>query len=237
MSLLNHEDRTCACGATLRVLVADSVNAGRHPHLRKAILDGTFHRYRCELCGRTLVIDRALFYFDFDRRQFVGVYPVEQLADADACARATATTFEVTLGREAPAPIAQLAPQFLVRVCFGYDELREKLLCDEAGLSDLVLEELKCELLASDPAFRGGNVVTLWLAAVTDELLCFRPAAIGAAVPLQGVEVERALYDEIAARGDAAILAARPGLASGPHVSLLRLVRWATAPAASASGS
>ena len=216
-------------------MVANSVNAGRHPHLRDAILAGTFHRYRCEVCARELVIDRELFYFDFDRRQFIAVYPVGELPRAAACARAAAATFDATLGAHAAAPVAALASEFLVRVCFGYDELREKLLCDDAGLSDLALEELKCQVLASHPAFHDGNVVTLWLAAIDAAALCFRPATLGAPPPVPGVEVERALFDDIAARGDAAILAARPGLASGPHVSLLRLVGWATAPAASGS--
>ena len=38
-----------------------------------------------------------------------------------------------------------------------------------------------------------------------------------------GVVADRALYDEIAALGWEEILRARPRLASGPHVSLLRL--------------
>jgi len=225
MSILRDERGTCACGVAYVIPLVDSINASRHPHLRARVLDGTLHRHRCA-CGRELVLERDLFYFDFARRQFLGVYPPRDLVDADLRARELVSIFETTLRDSAPAAVAATAEEFLVRVCFGYDELREKLLLDEAGLSDLALEELKCRVLVGDPRFRQAGVVTLWLDAVTETALRLHPAAVSGPPAIPDVVVERAVYEDICAAGDDAILAARPGLASGPHVSLLRLVRW-----------
>jgi hypothetical protein len=229
VSIQREDDLSCACGAMHRVRVVDSINAGRHPHLRDAVLRGTLHRFRCTTCGHDNRIERPLFYFDFDRRQFLGVWTIDDLPDADLRARELAITFQTVLAEHAPAIVSSHADEFLVRICFGYDELREKLLIDDAGLSDLAVEELKCRVLVADPRFREANVATLWLAQITGDQLRFRPAALGRPAPFPGVAVERAMYDEIAAPGDDAILAARRGLASGPHVSLLRLVGWAHA--------
>lgn len=225
MSILRDERGTCACGVAYALPLVDSINAGRHPHLRAAVLDGTLHRHRCT-CGRELVFERDLFYFDYSRRQFLGVYPPSDLVDADLRARELVAVFDTSLRDSAPAAVAATADDFLVRVCFGYDELREKLLLDEAGLSDLALEELKCRILVGDPRFRQLGVVTLWLDALNERALRLRPAAVSGPPPIPDVIVDRAVYLDICAAGDEAILAARPGLASGPHVSLLRLARW-----------
>lgn len=228
MSLLQQETHSCACGAALEMKVADSINASRHPHLREAILDGSLHRYRCELCGNDLVLDRELFYFDFPRRQFFCVFPVADLPRAAERGRAAHEVFEKVVRREAPEAVRATADDFFVRVCFGYDELREKVLCDEHDISDLALEHLKLRLLVSDPRFAASSIGTLWLARVDEhERLYLVPAPLEPAPLLPPIVVERDIYDDIAAPGDGALYAARPGLASGPHVSLLRLVRWA----------
>jgi hypothetical protein len=226
MSLLQSIQERCACGATLELKVADSINAARHPHLRAAILDGTLHRYRCELCGRDLIRERELFYFDFDRRQFLCVYPLAALVDANGKAREASELFERVVRREAPKPVREVADRFLVRVCFGYDELREKLLCDENRLSDLALEHLKLRLMISNKIFAANAIGTLWLTRVGADQLYFYAAPLEQGSLLPPVVVERSIYDDIAAPGDDVLYRARPELASGPHVSLLRLVRW-----------
>lgn len=230
MSLLQVHPHRCACGATLELRLADSINAVRHPHLRAAILDGTLHRYRCELCQRDLVIEREMFYFDIERKQFFCVFPVADLVRADERARGTHDLFERVVRQEGPAVVRAAADQFFIRACFGYDELREKLLCDEHQLSDLALEHLKLRIMISDVQFQQQAIGTLWLARVDDsKRLYLRPAALEEGASLPPVVVERAVYDDVAAPGDAELYRARPALASGPHVSLLRLVRWAPA--------
>lgn len=51
-------------------------------------------------------------------------------------------------GGEGAAPIVRaVAATFTIRLVFGYDELREKVLCAEHGLDDRILEVVKLRLL------------------------------------------------------------------------------------------
>jgi hypothetical protein len=233
MSIVHHRELTCRCGAPVKAAVADSVNAVRHPHLREAVLAATLHRYECPVCRGTIAVDKDFLYLDFERRQFFGVYPLAALADADACARAVNGVFEATVVREAPEAIRAVADQFMVRVCFGIDELRDKLVLDEAGLDDVVVEEVKARTLLSDEAFREIGIVALYLVAIApDGGLVLRASRLEEEPsPLPPVIVERAVYDDAAALGRDEILRQRRGMASGTHVSLLRL--WLKADGAS----
>jgi hypothetical protein len=132
--------------------------------------------------------------------------------------------FQQWMVERAPEGVRRLAESFLVRVCFGYEELREKIVADEAGLGDLVLEALKIEILRGAPGLAALGVATLRLDSVADGELVFIPDALGAPPPLPPLRVPRSDYDVIDARR-AELLTLRPGLASGPHCSLLRLVQ------------
>lgn len=223
MSITGSERIACArCGADLVVDVVDSLNAERHPHLRQLVLDRRLHTARCA-CGRLAMIERDFLYVDLGRRQVLGVFPRAERQAPDASARRLADTFDRWFRTEAPAWVRELAERCLVRACFGLEELREKLVGDEAGLDDLAVEVAKCIVLAQDPRFRAAEVAALRLDAVRDgalELLAMdggdRPLGVVVRVP-------RGDVDELAARGTAELLAAYPGIAVGPHVSMLRL--------------
>ncbi|MEJ7597636.1 MAG: CpXC domain-containing protein [Kofleriaceae bacterium] len=229
MSITRTERVECACGAPLELFLADSLNAGRHPHLKQAVLDRALHVFRCDVCSEVLVIEKDMLFFDFERKQFFCVYPRQERAHEAACSQHVKRAYELWLGERAPGFIAALGKQFLVRVCFGYEELREKLVIDDAGLSDLVIEALKIDLLVSDPWFEQASVVTLRLDAVLlDGSLQFLPEWIDQIpddVQPRVVTVSRALYAAVDDRFDD-ILVVHPGLAAGAHVSLLRLVSW-----------
>ena len=215
------------CEAPIEAQVIDSLNAERHPHLRALVLEGRLHLYVCGACGACVVVDKELTYVDFGRRQLLGVFPLSELWRARACAEQIAAAYERWVCTHAPAFIRALAPAFLVRVCFGYDELREKLVADDAGLSDLALEVLKSQVLAAEPGFAITEVLTLRLERITPESLVFYPQwAWPVDTEPPRVHVQRRLYDEVAAAPEAELLARYPGLASGPHVSLLRLGEW-----------
>lgn len=230
MSEAIQHDEICRCGARLTVLVAQSINGGRHPPMREAVLKGKLHRYKCAACGNEFTLDRQFLYVDFERGQFLAVYPLKDLAQAEVCAREAAQVYDELPVSNPSFPLGHFKRKFLVRVCFGVDELREKLLVDEAGMSDLALEELKCQVLPTHQGFRDSEVVTLWLVGMDDDFLHFLPAALHPVddrpPPPRGISIERTLYDEIAAWGTEEILRRRPRLASGPHVSLLRMVPW-----------
>ncbi|MCB9765482.1 MAG: CpXC domain-containing protein [Alphaproteobacteria bacterium] len=226
MSISELEALACDhCGATIRARVFTSVNAERHPHLRDEILARRFHVFACPTCGQDTLVDGKVLYLDLGRRQLLGVYPRDRMADAATAAQEVFETWQESFV-EGPPPTRPLAKRMLVRVCFGLEELREKLVIDAAGLVDLYVEALKAGLLAGDPRFAALQVTGLSLDAVTPEgALRFIPLGLGRAtdgkVPL--IEIPEKAYAEMAGRRGE-LLAAKPCLASGPHVSVARLV-------------
>jgi hypothetical protein len=207
--------------------VCESLNPERRPHLKAALLAGELHRFLCASCGRAGVVDAELLYFDFERRQILITFPFADLPRADACAARAAATFERVLVLQAPRVIRELAPRFLQRVCFGLEDLREKVLLADAGLADVALEELKCRILTVHPEFEQAGILTLRLTGFDPAgALLFVPELLPGSTPPDpplALAIDRSAYDDIAALGSAEILRGRPGLASGPHVSLLRL--------------
>jgi AcrR family transcriptional regulator len=127
----------------LVVEVADSLNAERHPHLRQRVLDRELHGVRCVGCARTIVVENRFLYVDLARRQVLGVFQRADREDADRHAREVEAMFARWFQRDAPRWIRDRSARCLVRACFGLEELREKLVGDDAGLDDLAIEALR----------------------------------------------------------------------------------------------
>jgi hypothetical protein len=228
MSITAVREVQCRCGAPVRVFVATSVNAERHPHMRDAILRRTFHVFECGACHQPIGVDKEFLYVDLTRREFYGVFPLAAAGDPEPCARQIAAAFDTALGDGALAAAKPLGDDMRVRVCFGVEELREKIVAREAGLSDLALELLKASVLASQPELAELGIQTLRLEAVGEDrnlgMLLEQAGDPPRLLTDRALTVERAVYDTF---GDTAwpdLLARLPGIASGPHVSLLRLL-------------
>ncbi len=230
MSITSTAFIDCRCGARLEVLVADSLNAARHPHLKEALLQRRLHVFTCAACARPLTVEKELLYVDLERRQFVGLFPARERVRERQHGEALVRAFEQTMLEAAPAGVRALATNFLVRVAFGYEELREKIVADDAGLSDLLLEALKARLLLDEASFFAAGVMTLRLDRVlaSGDLLFspewhdgFRPDDERG----QPFVVERAVYEGLRSQ-EAALVADGRGLTSGPHCSVLRLIDW-----------
>ena len=225
MSITHERIVPCRCGAEVVVTLVESLNAARHPHLRQQVIDRTLHMAACEACGRTTMVAARLVYVDLQRRQLIGVYLPSDRPQARVCSEEVVRVYERYL-RGGPAPIRALADDCLVRAVFGYEELREKLVGDDAGLSDLAIEATKYELLG-DARLQEKGAATLRLDEVADGLARFHVEDVDGR-PLQGrIDVPRAAIEALPGRE--ALLATYPGIASGPHVSVLRLV-WAGTP-------
>jgi hypothetical protein len=225
---ITHSDRiVCSCGTPVEVVVIDSLNAGRHPHLKQSILDRTLHAFICGVCGHRFVIEKDLLFFDFDRKQLFCMYPRHERAREAACSAEVKRAYQRWMAEQAPQFVIAAGRDFLIRACFGYEELREKIVIDDAGIADLVIEALKIDILNADPWFRDANVMTLRLDSVLPTgALRLVPEWLtppGPAVERRVATVSRAIYDAIDARFDD-ILVVHPELAGGAHVSMLRLV-------------
>lgn len=220
MSITYEDQIRCACGMTVRVVVAESVNAARHPHLRQALLDGQLHRYRCAGCGAELVVEKKLLYFDPQRRQFFVHLPRPEMAREAESIAVVRQLYDASFGAGTAALLQEVGREMMVRLCFGLSALREKVLADEAGLNDLALEAVKCEVLGHVPELEHRGAAGLWLVQAGATELRFAAETDGAPLP---VVVPRATYEAVAALGAEEIQRWRPGLARGPHVSMQRL--------------
>ena len=136
---------TCSCGNTFTANLARSINAGRTPAIREKIIHGDFHQINCSRCGRRQAVESPFFYIDLSRH---AIYHVRQRSE-----RYNFRRDSTRLGRAAdavPAYLASGAPRQL-RVIYGLDELREKLVAQDAGLDDRVVELLKIFALHEHP--------------------------------------------------------------------------------------
>src|SRR5687767_13167351 len=77
MSIFSEKPVPCPhCGDVQRRSIAVSVNGSRRGGtLRKAILADEFQRFACDVCGEVFEVDAPFIYLDFDRKQWIGVYP------------------------------------------------------------------------------------------------------------------------------------------------------------------
>ena len=224
----------CRCGARVQVFVADSINAERHPHMRQAVLDRNLHVFTCSACDSGIVVENRFWYLDLGRGQFYGVWPNRDRADERACGEAVVGAFDLALGERAGATARTLfdASTFHVRLCFGNEELREKIIACEAGFSDLALEALKVRILAETRALGEVDLAKLGVQTMRldhvedngDLAFYFEQATAPTRVLDIGMVVPRKHYEDFAAIPWQDLLATYPGLASGPHVSLLRLL-------------
>ena len=91
------------CETPLSFELALSVNAGRRPEQRRAILEGSFQRETCPACATNFRVDPQFTYVDLTRRQYIGVWPQAKRGEWQACAERTRAGFDAAYGRSAPA--------------------------------------------------------------------------------------------------------------------------------------
>jgi len=150
MSIFRTAEVACpACATPASFELVHSVNAGRRPDLRDAILDGSFQRETCPSCGHAFRVEPEFIYIDLGRAQYIGVWPASRRGQWRACAAETRSVFETAMGRNATAEARSLGEQLVVRVVFGWPALVEKLLAQQAGIDDRTLEVAKLAVMRS----------------------------------------------------------------------------------------
>ena len=122
--------------------LADCLNVQRTPAARQRILDRTLHRVSAG--GQEMQVEKAFFYLDQARGQAVLVQPPrERYRYGEASA-----TLERML-QVLPKSMRERVPT--LRVAFGLEELREKLVADDAGFDDRAVELMKAALVHEHP--------------------------------------------------------------------------------------
>jgi hypothetical protein len=192
------------------ILMVESANIQRFPEFRKQVIDGSFMRFTCTVCNGAFVIETDLLYTDVDQGLFVGVFPRDRRADVAECEALVERTYDQVFVQEPPAFARALFANLQCRVVFGYEELREKVVCFAAGLDDHIIEAVKVALIDATPELGA----RLSLQQADDNDLWF--ARVGVSAP--PFAVHRQVYDAMY-NDRQQIQAMLQPLWRGPHVS------------------
>jgi len=170
MSTTATEEVACPeCAVRQNVLVVESANIQRFPNFKKQVLDGTFMRFTCVSCKASFIIEADMLYTDYDDKVFMGVFPRGRRANAAECESLLEATYQQVFVKETPAYARTAVGGDLERrVVFGYEELREKVVCFSARLDDHIVEAMKIALTDAKP-----DVGKLSLQLVDDDYLWF----------------------------------------------------------------
>lgn len=161
------------CEAKQTVQVAIGLHITRLPHVKNAILDGTFHQFDCTSCGKRIEVRIPIIYTDFDRGHWIEVRPDDEISQWAELAPVAAATFERAVVHGAPI-LRSRVEAFMTRLVFGYAELREKVLVFDAGIDDRAVECLKLLAIRTDPSRFGFQDRLLVQAIAGDELAIAR---------------------------------------------------------------
>ncbi|MGA9772208.1 MAG: CpXC domain-containing protein [Blastocatellia bacterium] len=167
MAVFHPQTVRCVCGNSLVVQLADSINVKRSPESRDRILRGELHKAACPVCGRHMTVEKPFYYTDLTRNTFFKVLPRGERHMWKKASRELDAAISLIPDAVTPAKGRTL------RVIFGMDELREKLIAQDIELDDRFLELFKVLLVYEHPILLRWSRLRLALEAVTDDGLEF----------------------------------------------------------------
>jgi hypothetical protein len=159
---------SCVCGSTFTAQLAESINVRRSPEARRQILRGEMmHRANCSACRQRFTVEKPFYYTDIDRNALFKVLPRGERHTWKQASRDLDAASDLI-----PQAVANSKDRTL-RVVFGMDELREKLVAQDAELDDREVELLKVLLVYEHPVLLRRPRLRLTLQSVNSEDLEF----------------------------------------------------------------
>ena len=120
MSIFRDLSVACpACGTISVESVAVSLNGPRVPEIVQAIVDGSFHRFSCPACGCGFRVDGPLIYTDFERKHWIGEFPLDWETSWAHLEHQPLDSFRRAMIDLAPAYVRAESSGFVVRTVFG----------------------------------------------------------------------------------------------------------------------
>lgn len=219
MSTFASRTHACpTCGTRQELTVAISLNGDRMPELREQILAGTFQRFPCSACEAAILVEDPMVYLDFARKEWLTCFPRSRESEWHRLEQEPLEDWKEAMITHA-SPIARnMSAGFKVRAVFGFNALREKLLCFEHAIDDGLLEVLKFDLIRSLSDLPFVPERRLRLYAVEPETLWFGVSGTERTLPMP-----RQLLDEYAME-PLEWLSLTERLRRGPYVDLGRLL-------------
>jgi len=186
---------TCQCGNIFSANLARSINAGRTPAIREKIMRGDLHRIACSKCGLRKAVESPFFYTDLSRHTLYYVRPRNERYNFRRDSQRLSAAADAV-----PPDLASSDPKQL-RVIYGLDELREKLVAQDAGFDDRTVELLKIFVLHEHPFLLQKPRLLMHMAGVDDASVDF-VAYYHHGTEQFKVSVPRAASDDMLARAD-----------------------------------
>ncbi|MEO8701709.1 MAG: CpXC domain-containing protein [Kofleriaceae bacterium] len=213
MSTWFDEDVACVgCGIVQTARLAHGIHASRAPEVRAQLFARTFHRIECRSCGLAFTGQRPLVYTDMERKHWLQVALANERPRWPELEVATGEIFDRAF---VGSPLVEdLYQGFKVRLVFGLEELREKLVIWAGGLDDAVVECVKAQLIVSEP--RLARATSIVVDAVSPE-----QALVLTIDGTERVDISAELVDEM---HDPRLRTRFPELFGGRFVSIHRLL-------------
>lgn len=145
MSLMHPYEVTDRDGQRHVATLADCLNVQRTPSWRQRVLDRTLHCLKSAGAGgANLQIEKSFMYLDLARGQAFLVHPPRERFRYAGASEQLDRMLKVL-------PKDMLGRAHQLRVVFGTEELREKLVASDAGLDDRAVELMKAAVVHDHP--------------------------------------------------------------------------------------
>lgn len=136
MSMSKQIEIQCpSCQRTSPFTLWQSINVTIDPWAREQMLEGTFFQFTCPHCGKQAPVNYSTLYHDMDRQLLLYLVATEG-GDARQEALKAQTRMAGEFGRQFPST-------YKSRVVCAPTDLREKVLIDDRGLDDRLVELCK----------------------------------------------------------------------------------------------
>jgi CpXC protein len=186
------------CGTEVHTDLAASVNVDRRPDLRTSILDGSFQGIICPGCATPVRLPAHMTYLDMARGQWILTEDVSKFPQWRKVEAEAQGLFDQAFGAEASEVAQQIGRELTPRLVFGWTALKEKLIAQEVGLDDVVLELLKISILKNVPGPPMADLTELRLVEASETMLAFRWTDERTEETLVELPMERDIYDALA---------------------------------------
>ena len=204
MSLFDRMLARCPiCETDQKIDLVGSVNAGRRVDLRQQIIDRQFQEHKCTSCGAVFRLPPGFTYVDYDRHQWILSYPIDDLTEWRQREADAQATFDELYGPGATAEAREIGELIKPRITFGWPAVREKVVCQDAGLDDVELELTKMAVIRSVPGAPIADQTELRFDRIEENALVMHWLVPATESVLTSLRVPRSVYDQIAADGTA----------------------------------
>ncbi len=182
-----------ADGEEMVVELAIGVNVQRFPQMREKIIDKTFHTFRHPGTGKPFTVEVPFMYTDIERNAFFSVRPPKNRTEWNEHSVALAQVFD-----KVPAALSQPDTRHS-RVVYGLAELREKLIAQDVGVDDRLVELVKVFLIHEHPFLIQKPRLRLMLDAI-DEISAHFIAAFDHGQEAFDLAIDRENFDDLVAK-------------------------------------